>query len=387
MTASAKLKRTPLYDRHVALGARVVEFGGWEMPVQYSGIVDEHNAVRNAAGLFDISHMGEVEVKGRDALAFLQHIATQDVAAIREGQSNYALLCRPDGGIVDDIFIYHLPDGYMVVVNASNIEKDFAWMLDNLHGFDVDLTNISDRASMLALQGPLAEAMLAKATDPSTHSTSSGQASSGQGIDVAGVPFHGVTIGMLLGDIPALIARTGYTGEDGFELFIDDDKVKQLWDGLLALGKDDGLKPCGLGARDSLRFEACLALYGHEIADDINPYEAKLGWVVKLDKGDFIGRATLQQIKRAGVQRKLAGFEVTGRGIARGGYEIRSLAGEPIGEVTTGMPSPTLGKNLGLGYVPTALAAEGSEFDVIVRDRPVRASVVKTPFYRPRYKK
>ena len=277
MTASAELKRTPLYDRHVALGARVVEFGGWEMPVQYSGIVDEHNAVRNAAGLFDISHMGEVEVKGRDALAFLQHIATQDVATIGEGQSNYALLCRPDGGIVDDIFIYHLPDGYMVVVNASNIEKDFAWMLDNMPGFDVELTNISDRASMLALQGPLAEAILAKATD----------------IDVMSVPFHGVTTGMLLGDIPALIARTGYTGEDGFELFVDDDKVEQLWDGLLELGKDDGLKPCGLGARDSLRFEACLALYGHEIADDINPYEAKLGWVVKLDKGDFVGRASI----------------------------------------------------------------------------------------------
>ncbi len=371
MTASAQLKRTPLYDRHVALGARVVEFGGWEMPVQYSGIVDEHNAVRNAAGLFDISHMGEVEVKGHDTLAFLQHIATQDVATIHEGQSNYALLCRPDGGIVDDIFIYHLPDGYMVVVNASNIEKDFTWMLDNMSGFDVELTNISDRASMLALQGPLAEAILAKATD----------------VPVADVPFHGVTTGMLLGDIPALIARTGYTGEDGFELFIDDDKVEQLWDGLLALGKDDGLKPCGLGARDSLRFEACLALYGHEIADDINPYAAKLGWVVKLDKGEFVGRAALQQIKQAGVQHKLAGFEVTGRGIARGGYEIHNLAGEPIGEVTTGMPAPTLGKNLGLGYVPTELAAEGSEFDVIVRDRPVRARVVKTPFYKTRYKK
>jgi len=371
LTASAELKRTPLYDRHLALGARVVEFGGWEMPVQYSGIVDEHSAVRNAAGLFDISHMGEVEVKGADALAFLQHIATQDVATIGEGQSNYALLCRPDGGIVDDIFIYHLPDGYMVVVNASNIEKDFAWMLDNMRGFDVELTNISDRASMLALQGPLAESILARATD----------------LDAASVPFHGVTTGMLLGDIPALIARTGYTGEDGFELFVDDDNVEKLWDGLLDLGAADGLKPCGLGARDSLRFEACLALYGHEIADDINPYEARLGWVVKLDKGDFVGRATLQGIKQAGVRRKLTGFEVTGRGIARGGYEIRSLAGVRLGEVTTGMPSPTLGKNLGLGYVPTELASEGSEFDVIVRDRPVRAKVVKTPFYKPRYKR
>jgi aminomethyltransferase len=379
MTASAALKRTPLFDRHVAMGARVVEFGGWEMPVQYSGIVDEHNAVRSAAGLFDISHMGEFEVKGRDALAFLQHIATQDVATIGEGQSNYSLLCRPEGGIVDDIFIYHLPDGYMVVVNASNIEKDFAWWLDHLHGFDVELTNISDRASMLALQGPRAEAILAKAADPST--------ASGQGVDVASLPFHGITTTMLLGDIPALIARTGYTGEDGFELFVDDDNAERLWDRLLELGRPEGLKPCGLGARDSLRFEACLALYGHEIADDINPYEAKLGWVVKLDKGDFVGREALGQIKQAGARRKLAGFEMVGRGIARGGYEIRSTDGQRIGEVTTGMPSPTLGKNLGLGYVPAELAAEGSEFDVIVRDRPVRATVVKTPFYKPRYKK
>ena len=371
MASSEPLKRTPLFDRHTALGARVVEFGGWAMPVQYSGIVDEHNAVRKAAGLFDISHMGEVEVKGPDALAFLQHIATQDVATIGEGQSNYSLLCRPTGGIVDDIFIYHLPDGYMVVVNASNTEKDFAWMLDQIHGFNVELTNISDRTSMLALQGPQAEAILAKAAD----------------IDVAGIAFHGVTTGILLGEIPAIIARTGYTGEDGFELFIGNDNAARLWDELLELGREHGLKPCGLGARDSLRFEACLPLYGHEIADDINPYEAKLGWVVKLDKGDFVGRAALQQFKQAGVQRKLAGFELIGRGIARGGYEIRSLDGDKIGEVTTGMPAPSLGKNYGLGYVPTALAGEGSEFDVIVRERPVRAKVVKTPFYKPRYKK
>jgi aminomethyltransferase len=353
------------------MGARMVEFGGWEMPVQYSGIVDEHQAVRNAAGLFDISHMGEVEVKGPDALGFLQHVATQDVDSIGEGMANYALLCRPDGGIVDDIFIYNLPDGYLVVVNASNIEKDFAWMLDNMAGFDVTLTNISDHAAMLALQGPKAEAILARAA--STAST--------------GLPFHGVTTDMLLGDIPAIVARTGYTGEDGFELFVDDDNVERLWDGLLELGREDGLKPCGLGARDSLRFEPCLALYGHEIDDDINPYEAKLGWVVKLDKGEFVGSDTLRQIKQAGVARKLAGFEMVGRGIARGGYEIHNLQGERVGYVTTGMPSPTLGKNIGLGYVPAALAAEGSEFDVIVRDKPVRARIVKTPFYKPRYKK
>lgn len=372
MSTSATLKRTPLFDQHVALGARMVEFGGWEMPVQYSGIVDEHNAVRGAAGLFDISHMGEFEVKGPDALAFLQHVCTQDIAAIGEGMANYSLLCRPDGGIVDDIFVYNLPDGYLVVVNASNIDKDFAWMLDNLHGFNVELTNISDHASMLALQGPAAEGILAQAAGPA----------------LAALPFHGVATGMLLGDIPGIVARTGYTGEDGFELFIDDDNAARLWDGLLALGRAAGLKPAGLGARDSLRFEACLPLYGHEIADDINPYEAKLGWAVKLDKGsDFVGRATLAQIKQQGVARKLAGFELTERGIARGGYELRDAAGVRIGEVSTGMPAPSLGKNLGLGLVPAALATEGSELSVVVRDRPVRARVVKTPFYKPRYKK
>lgn len=365
------LKRTPLFDRHVALGARMVEFGGWEMPVQYTGIVDEHNAVRNAAGLFDISHMGEFEVKGPDALAYLDHVCTQNVAAIGAGMANYSLLCRPDGGIVDDIFIYNLPDGYLVVVNASNIDKDFAWMLDHIQGFNIELTNISDRASMLALQGPRAEAILYAAAD----------------IDAAAIPFHGVTTGILLGEIPAIIARTGYTGEDGFELFIDDDNVVQLWDGLLALGAEAGLKPCGLGARDSLRFEACLPLYGHEIADDINPYEAKLGWATKLEKGEFVGSAALRQIKQAGAARKLVGFELIERGIARGGYELRDDAGSRIGEVTTGMPSPTLGKNIGLGFVPAALAAEGSEFNVIIRDRPVRARAVKTPFYKPRYKK
>jgi aminomethyltransferase len=371
MTEAAELKRTPLYDRHVALGARMVEFGGWQMPVQYSGIVEEHSAVRAVAGLFDISHMGEVEVSGPEALAYLQHLTTFDVAAIGPGQANYSLLCHPDGGIVDDIFIYHLPDRYLVVVNASNREKDVAWMRAHAGGFDVTIDDTSDQVTMLALQGPAAESILARSSR----------------IDAAGLPFHAITEGTLLDGIPARIARTGYTGEDGFELFVDNAAAVQLWDGLLGRGYDYGLKPCGLGARDSLRFEACLALYGHEIADDINPYEARLGWVVKLDKGPFLGSETLRRVKQEGPARRLAGFEVVGRGIARGGYALSSISGEPIGTVTTGMPAPTLGKNLGLGLVPTALSAEGNEFDVIVRDRPVRCRVVKTPFYKPRYKK
>lgn len=365
------LQRTPLYASHVAAGARMVEFGGWEMPVQYTGIIDEHNAVRNAAGLFDISHMGEFEVRGRQALDFLQYVITQDIAAIPEGQSNYGLLCRPDAGIVDDVFVYHLPDMYLVVVNASNIDKDFAWMQQYASHFDVDFRNASAEYAMLALQGPAAESILAQCSD----------------IDAAGLAFHGVTRGKALGDIPALIARTGYTGEDGFELFVAPEYASRLWDGLLAAGQAAGLKPAGLGARDSLRFEACLALYGHEIADDINPYEARLGWVVKLNKGEFVGSQKLAKIKQMGTTRRLVGFEIVGRGIARGDYEIRSAEGEKLGYVTTGMPSPTLGKPLGMGYVPLAYAGEGKEFDIIVRDKPVRAKAIKMPFYKPRYKK
>ena len=365
------MKQTPLYPRHKALGAKTVEFGGWEMPVQYSGIIDEHNATRTAAGLFDISHMGQITVRGRDSLPFLQYIATQDVATIPEGLSNYALMCYADGGIVDDIFIYHLPDRYLVVVNASNTGKDFAWMHQHAASFDVQLENISDRTAMIALQGPSAEQILARAAD----------------IDAAALPFHGVTNATVLGDIPALIARTGYTGEDGFELFVADEHAVAVWDGLLAAGRGDGLKPVGLGARDSLRFEPKLALYGHEISESINPYEAGLGWVVKLDKGDFIGREALMRVKAEGPRRKLAGLEMVGRGVARQGMGVATVAGEEVGEVTTGMPSPTLGKNLALALVRSDLAKVGTELDVLVRGKPVRARVVKTPFYQSRYKK
>lgn len=365
------MKRTPLYDRHVEMGAKTVEFGGWDMPVQYSGIIEEHTATRNAAGLFDISHMGQINVRGPDALPFLQHIATQDVATIGQGLANYALLCYPDGGIVDDIFIYHLPDRYLVVVNASNADKDFAWMQQHSQGFDVALDNISDQTTMLALQGPRAEAILDRITD----------------LDVAALPFHGVVEGVLLGDVPAIIARTGYTGEDGFELFFDNAHAARVWDGLLEEGHADGIKPIGLGARDSLRFEPKLALYGHEINEQINPYEAALGWVVKLDKGDFIGSAALRQVKAEGPRRKLVGLEMTGRGIARQGYPVATVEGEIVGEVTSGMPAPSLGKNLALALVRADLAKIGGELDVIIRGKPVRAQIVKTPFYQTRYKK
>ncbi len=365
------MKRTPLYDRHVAMGAKTVEFGGWDMPVQYTGIIEEHHATRNAAGLFDISHMGQINVRGPDALPFLQYIATQDVATIAEGLANYSLLCYPDGGIVDDIFIYHLPGRYLVVVNASNVDKDFAWMQEHRQSFNVEIENISDATAMFALQGPKAEAILDRVTD----------------LDVTALWFHGVVEGFLFGDVPAIIARTGYTGEDGFELFVENASATRVWDSLLEAGKADGLRPVGLGARDSLRFEPKLALYGHEISDQINPYEAGLGWVVKLEKGDFIGREALQRIKVEGVRRKLVGLEMVGRGIARQGYPVASVEGETLGEVTSGMPAPTLGKNLALALVRTDLAKIGTELDVLIRGKPVRAVVVKTPFYQSRYKK
>lgn len=369
------LKRTPLYERHVALHARMVEFGGWEMPVQYSSILEEHHAVRSAAGLFDISHMGRFVVRGLDALGYLQYVATCDVAAIGVGQSNYGLLCYDDGGIVDDIFIYHLPDEYLVVVNAANRDKDWSWLQRHATRFAVDLEDRSDAWAMLALQGPAAEAILAGTDEV-------------QAGNVSELPFHGVARCSLFGSDDALIARTGYAGEDGFELFFDANQAAHVWDRLLQIGAPAGLKPCGLGARDSLRFEPCLALYGHEIDAEINPYEARLGWVVNLDKGDFAGRDALLQIKQRGPMRRLAGFEMVGKGIARGGYAVQNIIGELIGTVTTGMPAPSLGnKALGMALVPTALSKEGTEFDIIIRDKPVRARAVKMPFYKPRYKK
>ena len=364
------MKRTPLYARHRELGAKMVEFGGWEMPVQYSGIVDEHVATRTAAGLFDISHMGQINVRGTDALAFLEHISTQNVASIPVHSSNYSLLCYPDGGIVDDIFIYHLPDRYLVVVNASNADKDDAWMREHAQGFAVEIDNISDQTSMFALQGPVADTILDRVAD----------------IDALALPFHGVTEGVLLGHVPATIARTGYTGEDGFEVFFRNEHAVEVWNALLETGAADGLKPIGLGARDSLRFEPKLALYGHEIDATINPYEAGLGWVVKLDKGPFVAREALQQIKAEGPRRRLVGLEMIGRGIARGGYPVTTAEGTLIGEVTTGMPAPTLGKNLALALVQSGNTKIGTELDVLVRGKPVRAQVVKTPFYQSRYK-
>lgn len=363
---STPLQRTTLYDDHIRLNARMVEFGGWEMPVQYTGIIDEHRAVRERAGIFDVSHMGEFWVNGPDALAFLQYVTTADVSQLGIGHAGYALFCRPDGGVVDDLFIYHLDvDRYLLVVNASNIDKDWAWINQFTSNYAITLENASDRTALIALQGPQAEAVLANHI---------GQLA----IDL---PFHGVSHTTFDGKA-VIVARTGYTGEDGFEVFSSNDDASAIWQALIG----SGATPCGLGARDSLRFEPCLALYGHELSDTINPYEARLGWAVKLNKGEFVGSQVLADLK-SNFTRRVVAFEVTGKGIARGDYPVHAVTGERIGHVTTGMPSPTLGKPLGLALVERTYAVEGGEFDVIIRDKPVRAVVVKYPFYQSRYKR
>ncbi len=364
------MNRTRLYEVHVALGGRMVPFAGWELPVQYpTGPMAEHHAVRNAAGIFDIDHMGQFDLRGPDAEAFLQNIQVFDVSPMAVWDAHYSLLTYEDGTIVDDIFIYKLPDRWMVVVNASNRDKDFAWMQAHTHGYAVELTDISDETYMLAVQGPQAETILQRLTDADLSAV---QARTALQTDLAGVQ--------------TVMGRTGYTGEDGFELYFPADQAVQLWNDILEAGRDDGLLACGLAARDSLRFEACLPLYGHEIDASINPFEARLGWTVSLDKPGFVGREHLLKVKLEQSARLLVGFEMIDKAVPREHYDI-AVDGNIIGYVTTGMKSPTLGRFLGLGYVPRGYHKLGTELDIMVRGNPKRAKVVKRPFYQPRYKK
>jgi aminomethyltransferase len=360
-----ELKRTPLYETHRALGAKMVEFSGWEMPVQYKGILEEHRAVRTAAGLFDIDHMGQVRVTGSDALAFLNHLLTANLSDMAVNSAKYAVMCYSDGTCVDDTFVYRLQDEWMVVVNAGNRDKDNAWMNAQTAGWNVTLQDVSEQFYMLAFQGPLAEVVL----------------QSLESFDLRDLKYHAAREFRMLGE-RGILARTGYTGEDGFELFVPESQGKHVWDSILEAGKDKGVMPIGLGARDSLRFEAKFALYGHEIDAHTTPIEAALGWACDLNK-NFVGRDVLIKQKLEGVTKKLVGFEVIERGIARGGYEISS-DGKVVGTVTSGMPAPTIEKNIGLGFVPPELAKIGTEFDIIVRSKPTRARVVKTPFYANR---
>ncbi|HTY76984.1 MAG TPA: glycine cleavage system aminomethyltransferase GcvT [Candidatus Bathyarchaeia archaeon] len=365
---STSLKRTPLHAVHVAAGARMVPFGGWDMPVQYTGILEEHRCVRSAVGLFDISHMGEFEVRGPGALAAVQALATNDAAALALGQVQYSLLCYPGGGIVDDLTLYRLADDhFMLTVNASNIDKDWAWVTENGRGGA--WTNVSEATALIAVQGPKAEGLVQRLADR----------------DVTRLAYYHFARGAVAG-VPCLISRTGYTGEDGFELYVAAERSAALWHGLMDAGKPDGVQAIGLGARDTLRLEMKFALYGNDIDETTNPLEAGLGWVVKPTKGDFIGRAAIEAMRAAGAPRRLVGFEMAERAVARHGYGL-AKDGAAVGVVTSGSFSPSLERCIGMGYVKAPLAAVGTELDVDIRGTAQRARVVKTPFVPSHAKK
>jgi aminomethyltransferase len=357
-------RKTPLHACHVEAGARLVDFAGWEMPVQYAGVIEEHRAVRERAGLFDVSHMGEVRVRGPQAEAFLDSLTPNNVAKLKSGRAHYSGLLNERGTYIDDILIYRMDqDDFLVVVNASNVERDFAWIRSHA-GEDVEVTNVSDDYALLALQGPMAQEILTPLT----------------ATDLSAVRYYGFAMGEV-GGFEAIISRTGYTGEDGFELYVAPQHAAALWSLLLEEGAAHGIAPAGLGARDTLRLEAAMALYGHELDEDTTPWEAGLAWVVKLSKGDFVGREALERQQAEGVRRQLIGFEVTSRGIAREGHAI--LAGDQqIGAVSSGTFSPTFQKALGMAYVDAEMAAPGTEFQIEVRKRRLDARVVETPFYR-----
>lgn len=363
MTSSATPKRTPLYDRHLAQKARIIDFGGWAMPVQYSGIIDEHKAVRSACGLFDVSHMGEVSFTGARAGEAVQRLITNDVGRVEDGRALYTVACRPSGGIIDDCIVYReRSDSYLIVVNASNIEKDFTWFKEQT-GALCQVENLSDETALLALQGPKAVAILSSlTTEP-----------------VAQLPYFGWSK-IKVGSTSVRAARTGYTGEDGFELFCDPAHAPALWDLLLEKGAPLGLQPIGLGARDTLRLEAKLCLYGNDIDEEHTPHEAGLSWVVK-GKG-FIGEEALARQKAEGLSRKLVGFIVRERGIARHGYPILDEKGAAVGVVTSGTTGPTVEAAIGMGYIPLAMSKAGTRLVIDCRGKQVAAEVVEGPFYK-----
>jgi aminomethyltransferase len=364
MPQVAPLRRTPLHEAHRRAGARLVEFAGWEMPMQYSGVMEEHRAVRAAAGLFDVSHMGELRVAGAGGERFLQSVTPNDVARLAPGRAHYSALLDERGTYLDDLIVYRLaPDEFLLVVNASNREPDLAWLRAHAPG-DVVLEDRSESWALLALQGPRAEAILAPLT----------------AADLPAIKYYRFAEATVSGE-PALVARTGYTGEDGFEIFLAPEAAPVVWEALLESGGPQGLMPAGLGARDTLRLEAGMALYGHEIDATTTPWEAGLDWVVKIDKGDFVGREALVRQREAGVQRQLVGFEVTGRGIARQGHKVMAASRE-VGVVTSGTFSPTFEVPLGMAYVPVDLAAPGTEIEIDVRGKPVAARTRALPFYK-----
>jgi len=360
------LRQTPLHASHLALGARMVAYAGYDMPVQYSSIMGEHRTVRGAVGLFDLSHMGEMHLSGPEALAFARYAVVSDPGLLEPGQAQYSMVCAADGGIIDDVIVYRVEDGYLIVCNAANHDAVLA-QLESLraHGdFDVTLADRSDETALIAPQGPRAAELLSRLTD----------------VDLAALGNYRSVPGRVAGT-ECLIARTGYTGEDGFELFCAARRAMRLWDALLSTGVDLGLKPCGLGSRDTLRLEAGMPLYGNELDRSVNPYEANLGRVVKLEKGEFVGRAALAAVQQTGPVRKLVGLTMRDDAIARHGYPVL-VDGSQAGVVTSGTLSPTLGERIAMAYLPAAHAEVGAEVEVLVRDRPHPAEQVKLPFYR-----
>lgn len=363
----SELKRTPLFEVYKQYGAKTIDFGGWELPVQFSSIKEEHHAVRTKAGLFDVSHMGEIEVSGPDSLDYLQKMMTNDVSKLTIGGAQYTAMCYEHGGTVDDLLIYQMAkEQYLLVVNASNIDKDIQWMNDHLEG-NVTLVNLSKQTAQLALQGPLAEQILQKLCHD---------------INLAEISAFRFKNEVEVNGIKSLISRTGYTGENGFEIYCDASNAVKLWNDLLTAGKDEGVVPCGLGARDTLRFEAMLALYGQELSPDISPHEAGIGFAVKMNKkADFIGKAALKKQDEQGLIRKLVGLEMIDRGIPRHGYPVYKDQ-ENIGFITTGTQSPTLKRNIGLALLNVENSVMDNEVEVEIRGKRLKAKIVPTPFYK-----
>jgi aminomethyltransferase len=366
------IRRTALHPVHCQMGAKMVEFNGWKMPVEYpsaGGIVAEHNAVRTGVGIFDVSHMGDIRLAGPEALAAVQHISMNDASRLAISQAQYSALLYPEGTFVDDVVVHRLgEDEYLLVINAGTREKDFSWVSDHTRQFNCAVENLSDDFTQIAIQGPKAVDLLQKLTDA----------------DLSAVKFYWVTRGTVCGLKNTLIARTGYTGEDGFEIYVPSDEPTsaRVWNEILQAGKEFGVVPCGLGARNTLRLEAKLPLYGHEISDTINMWEAGLDRFCKMEKPDFIGRAALEKARTEGTKRVLVGLEMLDRGIARDGYKVLDADGRDIGYITSGSPAPFLKKNIALAYVPTELAALGTELKVEIRGQGVKAQVVPTPFYK-----
>jgi aminomethyltransferase len=367
--AAISLKRTPLYELHREAGAKFVDFGGWEMPVQYGSIIEEHRAVRTAVGLFDVSHMGEIEIRGPRALEVVQRLTTNDASKLEVHQVQYSTLCYPHGGIVDDLTVYRLaPEHFLLCVNAANIDKDFAWIVEQARG-QADVANTSAQIAQLALQGRHAQATLQSLCD----------------MALDGVGYYWSAKGRLQG-IEALISRTGYTGEDGFEMYCPASEGPELWRALMEAGAPHQIKPIGLGARDTLRLEMGYALYGNDITAETTPLQAGLGWIVKLNKGDFIGREALAKERSEGLKRRLVGLDMLDRGVARAHYHIL-VDGKVVGEVTSGTVSPSLNKGIGLGYVRIEFAKVGTPLQVDIRGKPLQARVASTPFYPSQVRK